>query len=172
MQATDFDRAGQAHRHRHRLRAGGNEVLKQHAQDGADGETRQQQRRTARPAHRAEGDAFHQEHQHDRDDQGEDDGKAERQAKEERKTQAVSGSRHQLAMREIDEAHDREDHGEAERKQRIGTAEAKRIDQLLQEHVHGWFSFLPVTRRDRRPGFLWNCADRPPDLRARCGRSP
>ena len=57
---------------------------------------------------------------------------------------------HELAVREVDEAEDREDHGQAEREQRVGRAEAERVDQLLQRllgaHDAGGHSDTPMPR--------------------------
>ncbi|ENN86532.1 hypothetical protein RHSP_08857 [Rhizobium freirei PRF 81] len=136
MQAGNLDRAGKAHRHRDRLRAGRNEILEEHAQDGADGKTGQKQRGAACPAYRPEGRALHQEHKHDRDRQRHNDCHAERQADDQCEAETIAGRRHQLAMGEIDQAHDRKDDGKTKCQKRISAAEAERIDQLLQKHVH------------------------------------
>ncbi len=66
----------------------------------------------------------------------EDDGGRHGHGREKRQPDGIAGDGHHLAMREVDEPHDREDDGEAKCEQRIDAAEADGIHALLEEHIH------------------------------------
>ena len=50
--------------------------------------------------------------------------------------QHVAGDRHQFTMGEIDQPHDRKHHRKSQCQERIGTAQGKGVDGLLQDQVH------------------------------------
>ena len=51
--------------------------------------------------------------------------------------QRVAGDGDELAVREVDEPEDREDHRQPERQQRVGRAEAEGVDELLERLLAG-----------------------------------
>src|SRR6266404_6311493 len=66
---------------------------------------------------------------HDRDGDGEWQARAQREGRE------VGGDHHQVAVGEVDQPEDPEDHREADGHERVETARAERVDDLLEEVV-------------------------------------
>ena len=104
-------------------------------EDLADGERGQQDGDVGGATDRPVGDALHEQAD---DDRRHDD---DRQAHEQRQPGADAEDRdvgcdhHQVAVGEVDEAEDSEDHRQAHRHERVETARAQRVDDLLDRVV-------------------------------------
>ena len=119
-------------RQRHALLPRRDERQEEVLDDHAEREAREQQRDEARAAQRPERDALHQHGRDRRRDDRRDHLDRERHAVLVLEVDRVRRDRHELAVREVDEAEDREHHRQAEGEQRVGRAEAERVDELLQ----------------------------------------
>ena len=122
---------------RDRLRLGAHADLEHGLDEEREREGGHEERLDRRAAERPERDPLHG-HRRER-------GREERRRHDEdpahvvveHRPHDVAADREQLAVGEVDQAHDREEHREPEREQRVRRAEREPVDALLDELVEG-----------------------------------
>ena len=96
---------------------------------------RQQHRDVRRAADRPVGDPLHEQADDDRADDHDRHRGRERQPGAEAEDRDVGRDHHQVAVGEVDEPQDPEDHRQPDRHERVQAARAQRVDDLLDDVV-------------------------------------
>jgi hypothetical protein len=132
-----MDRLVEATRQRNSLLPGRDERKEKVLDDHGHREAREKEREEAGAAQWSECEALHQD--------GRDPGRSDRRRRLNRKRQPllmleihrVRSNRHELAMGEVDEAENRENHRQTESEQCIRRTQAERVDDLLDGLLAG-----------------------------------